>query len=204
MLPLLLLTQLSVAADLSPDLKAIQSEVHAELLREAKGDNGAASQFFEELQSKFKKPKPNDDWLVDSYMLIGAQRVVVQRADPFLMFREQLTAAYVKRLNLPDKVLRARLQAELKMKRAKRPDLWVHRLTCRHSKRRRSLLASTRFQTHCEVPYIAGYATNDGNQIFIDREVADAKTINGKSIPIKTLLNVRWNGLKRRCSTNSG
>src|SRR5262245_5758344 len=63
------------------ELVSIQKEVQATMAREKGGyHNGKFTSYFDRLQARFKKPKSDDDWHVDPYFFVGAQRIIVDRA----------------------------------------------------------------------------------------------------------------------------
>jgi hypothetical protein len=191
----------SLAEGLSPELQEIKNEVSLTRARESEGEhNSAFSKFFSSLQSRFKEPKPDDDWMVDSHIFVGAQHILVERAlncgasaaggEAFLVFGQQLKTAYIKRLKLPEAtataiacgvVSEARETAGLS---ASDVDLGSFKIAAK------LLLASSHITDQCEVPYIAGYSAVDGAKIFIDRDVPSSIVIKGKPIPIRSLLNI--------------
>src|SRR5947207_2898813 len=80
------------AFDVPPDLRPIQQEIRVAVARERTGyHNRKFTAYFNHLQARFKEPTPDDDWRVDSYMFVGAARIIIDRAK--LSIREQKVAA---------------------------------------------------------------------------------------------------------------
>ena len=191
-------------------LDGIRQEVRQAQARESSGPHDSSyDSYFDKLQSHFKKPTPDNDWLVDDYMFVGAQRILVARAAEDVacdlaltgkwgsngpgaqrILRHQIAHALVTRLALPwdiaDSVARGIEGEALELAglKSSAPELPAFRSAGW------TLLHSSHLIENCEVPFIAGYNARDGREIFIDRDVPGSVVVNGRKIPVTLLLNI--------------
>jgi hypothetical protein len=195
---------------MADSLDGIRDEVRRAQARDSVGSHDSSYDgYFDKLQARFKKPTPDQDWLIDDYMFVGAQKALVARASKDVacnlalavkwdraetsahrILRHQIAQALHKRLNLPydlaDDVARGVESEALELAGFSASAISMPAFRSAGW----GLLNSSHVIENCSVPFIAGYNAHNGREIYIDRDVPGAAFVNGRKIPVTLLLNI--------------